>query len=129
MTGVIVADLDRFKQINDTYGHDAGDEVLKNFAGCLSAAVRETDVVARLGGDEFVVVLENLKNDEELKKVLAKLTEQQPFSFEYEGRNHSYKASIGGAMSRPEDNEDLLAVIKRADSAMYERKAASRRSD
>ena len=119
-TGVLVADIDRFRQTNDRFGHAAGDALLKDFAMKLSASVRETDVVARLGGDEFVIVLETIKSKSEIDDVRDALLGCMKNSFLFDGREIAYTASIGGAISAPKDDEDLMAVIRRADAEVYE---------
>ncbi|WP_158305809.1 diguanylate cyclase [Parvularcula bermudensis] len=124
--GLMIADLDRFKTINDHYGHDAGDDLLKHFASVLLDSVRESDVVARLGGDEFIVVLESLQNKDELDRVRQAIFDNIGGGFNYRGQVIPYTVSIGGTLTSPKDQEDLLAVIKRADIEMYEFKASSR---
>ena len=122
-TGLLIADIDRFKEVNDQYGHHAGDTLLVHFAERLSKSVRDTDIVARLGGDEFVLILENIRSKEEVENVRDTLSLTLPAVFSYEGAGIEYSVSIGGAISNPHDNEDMMAVIKRADSEMYEFKA------
>ena len=124
-TGVLIADLNQFKQINDCYGHAAGDEILKIFSTKLMKSVRESDIVARLGGDEFVVVLESIRSKDEVDSVRDTLMLTASDHFTYEGKSIRYSASIGGAISDPRDEEELLAVLKRADAEMYELKAKS----
>lgn len=130
MSAVVMIDLDRFKVLNDTHGHAAGDSLLRAVASRLRATVRAHDTVARLGGDEFVVLLEDLGPTvgqaqplaERLAgKILEALTE--PFSLDVGTSHHS--ASIGVALT---DGEDLAAdtFLRRADVALYEAKAAGR---
>lgn len=122
-TGVLVADIDNFKQVNDQFGHLAGDALLRDFAKRLTHSVRESDFVARLGGDEFVIVLENIRAKPEVDGVRDTLTDLAEKSFDYDSRRIRYTASIGGAITDPRDCEDLREVIKRADMEMYEFKA------
>ena len=121
--GVLLIDLDRFKQVNDTLGHAAGDELLKAVATRLGASIRSADTAARLGGDEFAVILHMLTNppdaDIVARKVIGALT--QPFAIQ--GRQVSVGASVGIAIY-PDDAADAQALLKRADVAMYEAKSA-----
>jgi diguanylate cyclase (GGDEF)-like protein/PAS domain S-box-containing protein len=121
---VCYLDLDRFKPINDTFGHEFGDALLLEVAHRLQGAVRTHDTVARLGGDEFVLLLTDLKNETEsepiLDRVLQLLTER--FTF---GNGHAVEisASIGIAFF-PGDGGDADALLRHADQAMYEAKRA-----
>ncbi len=121
-------DIDRFKAINDTFGHAAGDEVLFEFARRLLGSVRTTDTVARLAGDEFVVVLEHLADRETAAAVAEKIVSQvsRP-PFQVRARPFAVTTSIGIAFLAPGDpptsGEELLA---RADAALYAAKAAGR---
>jgi diguanylate cyclase (GGDEF)-like protein/PAS domain S-box-containing protein len=116
-------DLDKFKEINDRYGHAAGDQCLKITAQRLLHSVREIDTVARLGGDEFVIVLDAVTDEAAmlvaLHTVLAKI--QQPFSFELQPLQIS--ASIGVALF-PAHGLDQTSLLAAADMAMYKAKHA-----
>ncbi|MNR78099.1 Diguanylate cyclase DosC [compost metagenome] len=116
---VLFLDLDGFKGVNDGYGHEAGDELLRTIAQRLIAAVRTTDTVARLAGDEFVVVLEMLNGDADALEVADKilLALQQPFALT--AATVSISASIGIAMHWPEDSTTPEQLITLADGAMY----------
>ncbi|HZW21015.1 GGDEF domain-containing protein [Noviherbaspirillum sp.] len=122
---VAFLDLDRFKHINDTLGHDAGDQLLKTVAARLSACVRDSDTVARLGGDEFVLVLYDQANEEitcqALRRVLGSIS--QPM--EICGRELTISCSIGFAVY-PQDGRDADTLIKNADTAMYRAKERGR---
>ncbi|MCZ2405610.1 MAG: EAL domain-containing protein [Burkholderiales bacterium] len=127
---LLFIDLDNFKDLNDTLGHDMGDQLLAQVAARLSASVRECDTVARFGGDEFVVLLEGLDASEEqaarqaeivARKLLMALN--QPF--ELAGREHYSTPSIGLTLFGPE-RQSVDELLKRADLAMYEAKAAGR---
>lgn len=119
---IIFIDLDRFKPINDEYGHDAGDAVLRAVAGRLQALVRKSDTVCRQGGDEFVILLPEINDladlEELAKKLLAAI--QEPCAVE--GNFLSVSASIGIA-TYPEHGDTVDTIIQRADSAMYRAKA------
>jgi diguanylate cyclase (GGDEF)-like protein/PAS domain S-box-containing protein len=120
--GLMFVDLDRFKHINDSLGHDAGDQLIVEIARRLAAALRESDTVARQGGDEFVVVLGDITGPEDAALVAGKLLESlcQPLSLC--GQEVFPAASIGIAMY-PQDGRDSEALMKAADSAMYRAKA------
>jgi diguanylate cyclase (GGDEF)-like protein len=122
---VLFLDLDHFKLINDTLGHDAGDEFLKEVARRLKEAVRESDVVARLGGDEFVVLLPEQCDEDSLVTVAHRVLTSVSKSYDLLGHEFRVTASIG--ISRyPQDAEDVQALLKNADLAMYRAKAKGR---
>jgi diguanylate cyclase (GGDEF)-like protein len=122
---LLLADLDRFKPINDRYGHAIGDEVLCEVGGRLRAAVREVDTVARLGGDEFVIVLCGMRDEEDAFKVAEKVVADMARPFRILGLPLDLGVSVGIAMYVGEEiNADEL--VRRADAAMYEAKAAGR---
>jgi diguanylate cyclase (GGDEF)-like protein/PAS domain S-box-containing protein len=122
---VMFVDLDRFKLINDTLGHEVGDQVLCEAARRLRHTLRASDVVARLGGDEFVVMIPeltgSLQAEVTARKVLAALV--QPMSVQ--GRELTLTASIGIAVC-PQDGEDEQSLMKNADAAMYRAKEAGK---
>jgi diguanylate cyclase (GGDEF)-like protein/PAS domain S-box-containing protein len=122
-------DIDRFKSVNDTLGHAAGDEVLKAFAARLAQTVRTTDTVARLGGDEFILILEGLKLPDEPGIVARKIIASVTRPMEIGGRPLSIGTSIGVAFcSRVTAQEmgNAAGLIARADEALYAAKAAGR---
>ena len=123
--GVLFIDLDRFKHINDTFGHVVGDEVLTILAGRLRSAVRGADVAARLGGDEFVVVLEGLTDEVGLERALHRVRVALEPDFVMEnGMVLPVEASVGHVLaSREEGWEELL---ERADLEMYRVKHLSK---
>ena len=121
-------DLDAFKPINDTYGHDAGDELLKEMARRLQEAMRRTDTVARLGGDEFVLLLEGLRGMDELDQVLARLQAAIERPFNVKGKVVSIQASLGLTLY-PFDEGDADLLLRHADQAMYAAKARPGRED
>ena len=123
---VIFLDLDGFKQVNDTLGHDMGDRVLCNFAERLQRSVRDTDMVARLAGDEFVVLFEGLYTaviDEEL---ITLLDERLSAPLEIDGHDIPVSASIGVHIYSPGAGTTVDELLDRADQAMYEVKRAAR---
>jgi diguanylate cyclase (GGDEF)-like protein len=120
---LLYLDIDRFKQVNDSLGHAAGDALLKDFAMRLRACVRASDTVARFGGDEFVVLLEDLKKSEDALRVAQKILDTMAAPLCIENRDVTVTTSIGLAYC---DDEDETRSIKRADAALYEAKAAGR---
>ena len=117
-------DLDNFKDINDTLGHDVGDKLLKEAALRLQDVVRDVDTVARLGGDEFTAILGEC--DAEGADLVAKrVVDELATSFDIDGRQLFVSASVGIAFY-PEDGEDSNALVKAADSAMYRAKELGR---
>ena len=119
---LLLLDLDRFKDINDTLGHDAGDEALRLIATRLRTATRQSDTVARLGGDEFALVLPAVGDAADAVALAAKLTGLIEKQFELHGAALQVQGSIGIAMS-PQDGTDPLQLLKHADVAMYRAKS------
>lgn len=120
-------DLDKFKYVNDRFGHDYGDELLKSMALRLTNNLKNTDIVSRLGGDEFVVILPKVSNTASLELVAYKLTKILAEPYKLIDIEHSTSASIGIA-SYPEDAIDKESLLKAADSAMYQAKSIRRGS-
>ncbi len=118
-------DLDHFKEINDTLGHEMGDEVLKFFSDRLKKSVRTEDTVARLGGDEFMVIMENLHNPEAISIVASKIVSivREPILLGEESLNIG--TSIGISVY-PQNGDTADLLIKNADTAMYKAKSAGR---
>jgi diguanylate cyclase (GGDEF)-like protein len=119
---VIMMDLDKFKDINDRLGHDAGDQLLRSVSERLSSQMRDGDTVARFGGDEFLLLLPGMKQIEDLEPLGQKIQQafQQPFAVS--GQALSIGASIGIAVF-PDDGSDRDALVQKADFAMYRAKA------
>ena len=115
---VLFIDLDRFKVINDSLGHDAGDMLLVEIAGRLRNALRSSDVVARLGGDEFVVILEETAERDTVERIAGNLLSVLSQSLQLSGHECHTTASIGIAMY-PADGGDVQTLTKNADVAMY----------
>ncbi|MGH1502624.1 MAG: putative bifunctional diguanylate cyclase/phosphodiesterase [Acidimicrobiales bacterium] len=122
--GVLFLDLDRFKVINDSMGHDAGDELLKIVASRLRRAVRSSDVVARFGGDEFVVVCRELLTDASVEAVARQILRafEEPVSLR--GGSQVIGTSIGVTVARPGDVRSGEDLVRDADAAMYKAKKA-----
>jgi len=123
---LLLLDLDGFKQVNDSHGHEAGDAVLRSVASQLEEAVRHNDIVARLGGGEFVLVLEGVKSADMAAHVADKLVAalRQPIPLPRGGNAH-IGASVGIAFSR-DRSEHLDSLLHRADLAMYAAKGAGK---
>lgn len=116
---VMMIDLDRFKFINDTYGHDAGDKVLVTIAARLRKLVRDSDVVARLGGDEFLLILNHAGNVGMVKRIAQKILDAQQAPIEVQaGVMEKIGMSIGIALY-PDHGDNPLSLRKHADQAMY----------
>jgi len=122
---VLYVDLDKFKPINDTLGHEAGDHVLREVARRLAACVRSSDTIARVGGDEFVVVVEEIARSNEAALVARKIIETLSRPIRYETHDCLIGASIGVAVF-PDDGASMEEVCKAADIAMYRVKHAGR---
>ncbi|HEY6873867.1 MAG TPA: EAL domain-containing protein [Geobacteraceae bacterium] len=122
---VLFLDLDRFKEVNDTLGHSAGDELLKAVAGRLLACVRRTDTVSRLGGDEFVLILSSVHRDEDIAAIAQKIQDELAEPLLLGGQEIFCTCSIGIAVY-PVDGEDVDTLLKNADIAMYQAKEQGR---
>lgn len=122
---VIFIDLDRFKLINDTLGHDVGDELLKQVARRLKNVVRKGDTVSRLGGDEFAIILTELASDKDITRVVEKISQVTAAPYYVNGKELIVTPSIG--ISRcPVDGREVQVLLKKADVAMYKAKKAGR---
>jgi len=125
LTAVVFVDLDQFKFINDSLGHQVGDELLKTVAQRLVSCVRETDMVARQGGDEFVLVLQNQPDENRITEVLQRILSAVARPWVVGDREFHVTCSIG--VSRcPTDGRDVETLLKNADSAMYKAKELGR---
>jgi diguanylate cyclase (GGDEF)-like protein len=120
-TAVLFVDLDRFKNINDALGHEAGDRLLQNVGDRLIRCVRRSDTVARQGGDEFVVLIESFQNPRELTRVAEKILAEVSGPMTVYGKEFQITASVG-ISTFPADGEDLRSLLKNADIAMYRAK-------
>jgi len=122
---VLFLDLDRFKVVNDTLGHDTGDYILKDVARRLVSCVREIDTVSREGGDEFVVILQDLDRPEHARVVADKILKELSRPVEIGGHEIHVTPSIG-ISHYPNDATDVQQLLKHADNAMYQAKDAGR---
>ena len=122
LTAVVLIDLDRFKYVNDTLGHDVGDELLVEVARRLTLTVRDADVVARLGGDEFVLVLGGLPDASHVDVIMQKIFRELRGNIQLSGRTVYSTCSIGVSVA-PHDGTDSSTLLKHADLAMYAAKA------
>jgi len=125
LLAVLFIDIDHFKTINDTLGHDAGDQVLAQFAQRLRQCVREVDTVARQGGDEFIVLLTELHTGQDAQQVAEKIMAALAAPFPVRDELLSVAASIGVAVY-PDDDQDIDVLVDKADLAMYAAKQRGR---
>jgi diguanylate cyclase (GGDEF)-like protein len=125
LVALLFIDIDEFKNINDSLGHVAGDDLLRETALRLSAAVRDADTVGRFGGDEYLVILPALQNTLEIQPVLDRVMAALQRPFQLNGRESFITGSIGVTVF-PEDGSSADELLRRADTAMYSAKAAGR---
>jgi diguanylate cyclase (GGDEF)-like protein len=121
---VMFLDLDNFKNVNDSLGHDAGDRLLQAAAQRLVKATRPSDTVARLGGDEFAILLEGIRNESDVERIAMPITAAFNRPLLLDGREFDTSASIGVACSQPGDDAEQL--LRNADIAMYNAKASGK---
>lgn len=120
--GVLLLDLDRFKIVNDTLGHGAGDELLREISARVKSVLRTSDFVARFGGDEFVILVPEAKTERELSRVAERVLEATSRPTALSGNDVRVTASMGIALF-PDDGDDDETLLKHADVAMYHAKA------
>jgi len=125
MMAVMYMDIDRFKPVNDTFGHSVGDALLKIFSARLTHAMRASDTIARLGGDEFTVIMEHLQRADDAAALAAKIVGVMQAPFDLSGTVVSVSASIGVAYYQGEDVTPA-ELLNRADMLLYEAKQAGR---
>jgi len=123
--GLMFIDLDKFKPINDSYGHDVGDQVLVEAARRMQACIRASDTVARVGGDEFIVLLPEVESEADARLVAEKIRYEINQAMKLAGLELQISSSIGIALF-PEHGDTELTLLKAADTAMYQAKQAGR---
>ena len=126
LMAVMVVDLDDFKKVNDKYGHDFGDHLLKTVARKLMQCVRAVDTVGRLGGDEFVVVLAGINQPEDASVVVDNVMKAFDRPILVDGSNIQVSLSVGVAIYTPRSTENTNDLMKKADKALYEAKDAGK---
>ena len=125
LMAVMYMDIDRFKPVNDTYGHNVGDQLLKAFSARLAHTLRASDTIARLGGDEFTIIMEKITRREDASITAAKIVSAMQAPFELDGVTVSVSASIG--LTFYQDGAlDPDALLKQADKLLYQAKQAGR---
>jgi diguanylate cyclase (GGDEF)-like protein len=122
---LLYIDMDDFKPINDTYGHEAGDRLLREVSKRLVSSMRESDPIARLGGDEFVGICRTITTPEEAELVARKIIASQSEPYDLKGHRFSIGVSIGISIY-PLDGEDAGTLLNRADEAMYRVKKSNK---
>jgi len=131
LMAVVYLDLDGFKAVNDKYGHDAGDDLLRTVATRMLEAVREGDTVARIGGDEFVIILQDFNDIDQLTPILARLMDACSQAFTIANDPVRVSASLGVRIYNPADTSDSQPtedrLLREADQAMYQAKTSGRR--
>ena len=123
---VMFLDLDRFKEVNDTIGHHAGDELLRHVARRLSECVGGQGTCARLGGDEFAVIMSNLRDGPLAAECAKRIVEALSVTFDLDGNEAVIGASVGIALSNPAEEDDPETLLRCADLALYRAKTEGR---
>jgi len=122
---VMMLDLDKFKDVNDTFGHSSGDLLLQAVAEKLTLQIRKGDTVARMGGDEFMLIFADLKQTEDVNTITEKILEDFQTNITINNHTMSVTMSIGIAIY-PDHGEDIDTLVKNADIAMYSVKQTGR---
>jgi len=122
VTAILYCDLDNFKLVNDSLGHNAGDFVLLEAAKRLQSSIRKSDYVYRIGGDEFTVILRNLHHEYEAGKVADKIIRSISAPYDIDGKHITYLTASVGVSVFPKDGTDREVLVKKADTAMYNAK-------
>ena len=125
MLAILFIDLDHFKHVNDSRGHEVGDRLLQEVALRITATTRDSDVVIRMGGDEFVVVLRDIKDTDQIAQAALRINRELDKPITIDGHKLVTTASIGVSMY-PRDGNDFSELLKHSDSAMYEAKEGGR---
>lgn len=118
---ILFVDLDRFKYVNDTYGHKAGDIIIQQAALRLEGCIRKTDTLARIGGDEFIILLKDIKDEKHIKPIAQKIIEVLKEDFNIDGKEFSLSGSVGVSLY-PRDGNNAESLLSKADIAMYRSK-------
>lgn len=121
---LIVMDIDKFKTINDTYGHVTGDEIIKNFSQVVSRVIRKTDMLFRYGGEEFVVLMSNTGRDGAM--LLAERIRREVERMDFQMLDQALRVTVSLGVASLKGSEDGQTLFKRADSALYQAKAKGR---
>jgi diguanylate cyclase (GGDEF)-like protein len=124
---VLFIDLDDFKSVNDSMGHDSGDKVLQMVAQRFMSTLRESDAIARIGGDEFAAIICNIKNKTDIEKIAEKLINKFNNPFKIENNKFQIGLSMGISIY-PDDDNTIDGLIKKADTAMYQIKSENKNS-
>jgi len=127
LIAVGILDLDHFKKVNDQYGHDVGDKVIKEFGNRMNHSTREIDIVARLGGDEFAILFPKIDSIEQVVSFAKNILKAMKHPWKIDGNDLSITTSIGIAIADP-DNVTRHIIMKKADSALYHIKDSGRNS-
>jgi diguanylate cyclase (GGDEF)-like protein len=122
--GLLFLDIDHFKSINDSMGHDVGDGLIVSFAERVKGSLRESDTLCRLGGDEFVVLLPSISSIDDVAASAERIIRTLQLPWDIHGYSFTTTSSIGGAVSMDSDTVDNL--MKKADKALYEAKEQGR---
>lgn len=123
--GLLFMDIDNFKKVNDTYGHLAGDQVLRMVSATFNHSLRATDTIGRWGGEEFIAILKDIDEDEALHMIAEKVRTLIEFSrLDLDDQNLTVTISIGATRLRPDDTPE--SIVNRADGLMYQSKKAGR---
>jgi diguanylate cyclase (GGDEF)-like protein len=125
--GLLMVDADQFKIVNDLFGHQAGDKVLRELAQRLNNCVRATDTVARIGGDEFIVLLPDLRIPAEAESIAAKIVAAVAQPYVIDGEQAVITVSVG-VVTYPDAGNDIDTLMHRADEAMYAAKQKGKNS-
>ncbi len=121
MLSVIYLDIDKFKSINDTFGHDAGDQLLVQFANLLKQHARQEDIICRIGGDEFLILLQDIRGQHMVIEIIEKLQQALATPILLDNQPISITVSMGAALF-PQDGTDAKVLIAHADTALYQAK-------